>query len=215
MTFSLSVETRTERGKKLTKLRKAGKIPAVVYGPKEDATPLTLDRVAFEKLFKETGESSVIVLEGLSSPKEVLVHDVSFDPARGGITHVDFYAIEAGKEITVAVPLEFIGEAPAVKLGGTLTKVLHEIEVTCVPKNLPQHLTVDVSALDDFEKKIHVKDLDLPSGVKVENEPEDIIALVQAVEEEKEETAAPIDMSAIEVEKKGKTEEEGGEGEAA
>ena len=212
MTFSLPVKTRKERGKQLEKLRLAGKLPAVMYGPKEETTPLTLDRVAFEKLFKETGESSVIVLEGLSAPKEVLVHDVSFDPRRGGIIHVDFYAIEAGKEITVGIPLEFVGEAPAIKAGGTLTKVLHEVEVTAKPANLPQHITVDVSVLDDFEKRILVKDLQVPAGVTIENDPEDVIALAQAVEEEKEEPVEAVDMSAIEVEQKGKTEEEGGEG---
>lgn len=207
MTFSLSVETRTERGKQLERLRKAGKLPAVMYGPKEEAVPLTLDRVTFEKLFKQTGESSVIVLEGLKDPKEVLVHDVSFDPRRGGIIHVDFYAVEAGKEITIAVPLEFVGEAPAIKLGGTLTKVLFEIEVTAKPANLPQHIVVDVSSLDDFEKRILVKDLTVPKGVKIENDPEGVVALAQAVEEEKEEPVAPVDMDSIEVEQKGKTEE--------
>lgn len=210
MTFSLSVEIRSERGKKLGKLRDAGKLPAIMYGPKEEATPLSLDRIAFEKLFKQTGESSVITLTGLVKPKEVLVHDVAFDARRGGITHVDFYAIEAGKEITVHVPLEFEGESPAIKLGGTLTKVLHEIEVTCIPSNLPQHITVDVSSLVDFESRIHVKDLTIPKGVTVENDPEDIVVLVQAVEEELAEPVV-LDMSTIEVEKKGKVETEDAE----
>ena len=205
MTFSLPVEIRTVRGKKLTKLRSEGKLPAIMYGPKEEATLLTIDKIAFEKLLKQAGESSVVVLSGLDTPKEVLIHDVSFDALRGGIVHVDLYAVEAGKEITVHVPLEFIGEAPAVKLGGTLTKVLHEIEVTCMPANLPQHIDVDVSVLDDFEKQIHVKDLAIPKGVTLETDVEGVVALVQAVEEEAE-VEAPVDMSAIEVVKKGKTE---------
>ena len=208
MTFTLAVETRTERGKQLDRVRAAGKLPAVMYGPKEETTPLSVNQIAFEKLFKQAGESSVITLQGLTGPKDVLVQDVAFDPRRGGIIHVDFYAVEAGKEITVHVPLEFAGEVPALKLGGTLTKVLHEIEVTCTPQNLPQHITVDVSVLVDFETQTHVKDLVIPANVKVENDPEDVVALVQAVEEEKEEPAAAVDMSAIEVEKKGKTETE-------
>lgn len=205
MTFSLPVEIRTVHGKKLTTLRSEGKLPAIMYGPKEKATPLTIDKIAFEKLLKQAGESSVVILSGLDTPKEVLIHDVSFDALRGGIVHVDLYAVEAGKEITVHVPLEFIGEAPAVKLGGTLTKVLHEIEVTCVPANLPQHIDVDVSVLDDFEKQIHVKDLVIPKGVTLETDVEGVVALVQAVEEEAE-VEASVDMSAIEVVKKGKTE---------
>jgi len=208
MTFSLTVEARDTKGKKLAALRTEGKLPGVVYGPKEKATPLLVDRVAFEKMLKEAGESSVIRLEGLDTPKEVLVHDVAFDPTRGGAIHVDFYAIEAGKELTLHVPLEFIGEAPALKQGGTLTKVLHEIEVTCVPANLPQHIDVDISTLDSMEAQIHVKDLVIPKGVTVENDPEDVVVLVQAVAEEVEAAPAEIDMASIEVEKKGKTEEE-------
>ncbi len=205
MTFTLQATTRTERGKELAALRKAGKIPAVVYGPKEEATPLTLDRLQFEKVLKQAGESSVISLTGVGAAKEVLVHDVSFDPGFGGVIHVDFYAIEAGKEITVDVPLTFIGEAPAIKQGGTLTKVLHEVEVTCAPSALPKEIMVDVSSLVDFEAQIHVRDLTIPSGVKIGNDVDEVVALVQAVAEESE-TIAAIDMSAIEVEKKGKTE---------
>lgn len=207
MTITLEATTRTERGKQLAALRKAGKVPAVIYGPKETAIALTLDRIKFEKVLKEAGESSVITLTGVGAPKDVLVHDVAFDPGFGGVIHVDFYALEAGKEITIHVPLVFVGEAPAIKLGGTLTKVLHEIEVTCKPTSLPKEIEVDVTALDDFEKQIHVKDINVPKDVKVENDPEEVVALVQQVAEEVE-APTEIDMSAIEVEKKGKTETE-------
>ena len=213
MPVTLDVEARSVRGKQLAKARKEGKLPAVVYGPKEESKALFLDQRAFDKVFKEAGESTIIVLKGLGEDTEVLVHDIAFDPSRGGITHVDFYAIERGKELTVDVPLEFIGEAPAIKLGGTLTKVLHQIEVTCRPSKLPQHIVVDVSGLDDFEKQIHVKDLQIPEGVKIENDPEDVVALVQAVKEEVEEAPTAIDMDSIEVEEKGKKEEESSEGE--
>lgn len=213
MTVNLEVQKREERGKKLKALRRAGQLPAVVYGPKEETTALTLDKAAFEKLLKEAGESTIINLTGLGGEEiEVLVHDVTFDAARGGVEHVDFYAIEKGKEITVHVPLEFEGEAPAVKLGGSLTKVLHEIEVTCKPQNLPQHITVDVSGLENFEQQIHIKDLDIPAGVKVEHEPDDVVALVQEVAEEPEEEPEAVDMDAVEVEEKGKTDEEKQEG---
>lgn len=207
MTVTLHAEKRDARGKQLKKLRSEGKLPGVVYGPKEEATPLMLDKIAFEKTFKEAGESTVIVLEGLGEDKEVLVHEVAFDPEKGGAIHVDFYAIEKGKEITVDVPLEYVGEAPAVKAGGSLTKVLHEVEVTCKPAALPQHIVVDVSSLVDFEVQIHVRDLNPGAGVKIENDPEEVVALVQEVVEEPEEAPVEVDMSAIEVEEKGKKEE--------
>lgn len=205
MTFTLEATSRTERGKQLGTLRAHGKIPAVLYGPSETSVALTVDRIQFEKLFKEAGESSIIALTGLGDPKEVLVHDVAFDARRGGIVHIDFYAVEAGKEITVDVPLSFIGDAPALKLGGTLTKVLYEIKVTCTPSVLPKEIVVDITPLADIEAQIHVRDLVLPPGVRVVNDANDVVALIQAVAEENE-TSSPVDMSAIEVEKKGKTE---------
>ena len=216
MSFSLTVEERKERGKKVSILREGGKLPAVMYGPKEEAVSLVIDRVQFENLFKEAGESSIITLEGLDKPKDVLVQDVAFDARRGGAIHVDFYAIEAGKKVTVNVPIEFEGESPALKLGGTLTKVLHEIEITSVPKDLPQAIIVDVSSLEDFESRIFVKDLSIADGVDVSNDPEDVVALVQEVQEEIEEPVEQVDMDAIEVEEKGKDGEEGegAEGEA-
>lgn len=207
MAVTLKAEKRAERGKQLEKLRKAGKLPGVVYGPKEETTALTLEKTVFEKLFRDAGESTIITLQGIGEDKEVLVHDVAFDPVKGGPIHVDFYAIERGKELTLDVPLEYEGEAPAVKLGASLTKVLYEVEVTCRPSKLPQYIVVDVSTLDDFGKQIHVSDLVAPEGVKIENDPNEVVALVQEVEEEVEEAPAPIDMDAIEVEEKGKKEE--------
>ena len=208
MTSTLTVEERTARGKQLKKLRSEDKLPAVVYGPKEDAHALTLDRAHFEKVLHEAGESSIITLTGVGEDKEVLIHDMAFDPVKGGVTHVDFYAIERGKELTVDVPLEYVGEAPAVKLGGSLTKVLHEVEVTCRPSALPKNIVVDVSVLATFDDQIHIKDLSVPEGVKVENDPEEVVALVQEAREEEEEPAEAVDMDSIEVEEKGKKEEE-------
>jgi len=203
MTFTLKVEQRTIKGKKLDSLRASGKLPAVVYGPKHNAMAISLDTKEFEKVFGQAGESSVLVLNGVGEDTEVLVQEVAYNPVKGQVTHVDFYAIEKGKEVTVSVPLEFIGEAPAVKLGGSLTKALHEIEVTCKPANLPHEVVVDVSSLNTFEDKILVKDLSLPTGVKVENDSEDTVVFVAEAKEEPEETPT-LDMSAIEVEQKGK-----------
>ncbi len=207
MSFSLAVEARTERGKDLTEIRNAGKLPVVMYGPKKESVSLVVDRSAFEKVLKAAGESSIVTLTGLDTPVDVLIHDVAFDARKGGIVHADLYAVEAGKEIVMHVPIEFIGEAPAVKLGGTLTKVLHEIEIACMPQDIPQHIAVDVSSLDDFEKQIHISDIVVPKGVTIKNHKEEVVALVQAVAEESEEVAT-VDMSAIAVEKKGKSDSE-------
>ncbi len=210
MTITLKVEARTETGKKLKALRAQGKLPAVVYGPKHESTNLSLDAKEFEKIFREAGESSVLLLTGVGEDAEVLVQEANYDPVKGTLKHVDFYAIEKGKEVTVNIPLEFVGEAPATKLGGSLTKALHEIEVTCKPSALPHEIVVDISSLVTFEDHIRVKDLNIPAGVKVENDPEDTVAVVTEVADEPEEPVA-IDMDAIEVEQKGKEKEEGDE----
>jgi large subunit ribosomal protein L25 len=125
------------------------------------------------------------------------------------IQHIDLYAVEKGKEMTTNVALEFIGEAPVEESNkGNLTKVLHEVEVTCKPKDLPNHIDVDLSTLVKIEDEILIKDLKVPAGVKIEADPEDPVVVVSEVREVVEEETTELDMDAIEVEKKGKEEEE-------
>lgn len=207
MTLTLEATLREKRGKKNVSLRSAGEMPAVVYGPKHESQSITLKASDFTKVFKEAGESTIIVLSGLGKDAEVLIHEVDVDPVTGVPRHADFYAIESGKMLRLEVPLEFVGESPAIKLGAVITKVLHEIEIEALPRNLPQHLTVDVSGLANFQDMIHVRDIVLPLGVTVLAGPDDIVAIATEVKEEIDEAPVAIDMDAIEVEKKGKTEE--------
>lgn len=206
MTVKLEV---TKREESADAVRKAGRVPGIVYGPKQAPIKLSIDGHTFSKMLQEAGEATIINLDGLGEDIEVLIHDVSFNAARGGVEHVDFYAIERGKELTTNVPLEFVGEAPVSKSGATVNRALNEIEVTCRPSNLPSHIDVDISVLTDADAQIKVSDLVIPANVKVETDPELVVASVsEAREEEPEEVAAPIDMSAIEVEAKGKAETE-------
>lgn len=204
MLTTLHVEPRTPGTASQAALIREHKIPAVVYGKTQEATPLALDRRAFARVFEQAGETTIITLEGLGDAVEALIKDVAFHPVTGAVEHVDFYAFERGKELTVTVPLVFVGVAPAEKKGGTLTKVRHEVEVTCRPRALPQSIEVDVCALTDFDTHITVADLSVPEGVTVGNNPGDIVALVQPVEEEREHETEAVDMAAVEVEKKGK-----------
>ena len=208
---NLTIEQRDAKAS-LDALRKAGKIPAVFYGPKEEATPIAVDAKEFGKVLKEAGESTVVTLEGVGESKDVMIHDIDHNQVSGAVVHVDFYVIEKGKKVRTHVPLEFIGEAPAVKsLGGTLMKVLHEVEIEAMPKNLPHGIEVDISVLATFSDHIAIKDLRIPEGVEILNAPDDTIASVAEPKEEVEEPVAAIDMESIEVEKKGKQEEEGAE----
>lgn len=192
------------KGKSAT-LRKSGKIPAVFYGPKEAATPISLSASEFFKVWRTAGESSVIELSGVGDTKEVLINDVDVEPVLGTVRHVDFYVMEKGKPVQVNVPIEFVGEAPAVKeLGGVLVKVLHELEIEVLPKNLPHSIEVELSTLTSFDAQIHVKDIVIPEGVTVLTSVDEVVALVAAVKEEPEVPVEAPDLSSIEVEKKGK-----------
>lgn len=205
--LSLKVELRDKKTKP-DAIRQSGKIPAVFYGKKEKNTPIAIPKVDFLKVWKEAGESTVVALETPEGRVESLIHDVDYDPVTGSPRHADFYVFEKGHKVEIDIPLEFVGVAPAIKdLGGTLVKVLHELQIEAEPQNLPHNLTVDISSLATFDDQILAKDITLPTGVTLLEDPEVVIALVSAPREEKEEEAAPIDLSQIEVEKKGKDEE--------
>jgi len=206
----MNILTATKRSKtdKLGNVRSNGMIPAVVYGARVENTSISVPSVAFEKVFKSAGESSAIVLEiegeGKTNKVDVLIHDVQFDPVKGFPIHADFLAIDMNKPIQVAIPLEFTGTAQAEKDSlGVLVKVLHEVEIEALPKDLPHSITVDVTSLATLASQIHASDLVIPTGVTLITNGEEVIALIAAVKEEEVEEA-PVDLSAIEVEKKGK-----------
>jgi large subunit ribosomal protein L25 len=208
MTITLAVAKRDETIN-LDQLRATGKIPAVVYGRKQEATAIELDAKEFAKVRNEAGESTLIELTGLEEEAEVLIKDIEFNPVRQEVIHVDLYAVERGKEMTTTVALEFVGEAPVeASKAGNVTKVLHEVEVTCKPKDLPSGIEVSLESLTAIEDKILIKDLPVPTGVKIEADPEDPVAVVSEVREQKEEEVEEVDMDAIEVEHKGKEEAE-------
>jgi len=205
--LKLTTDTR-EKGKHIKKLRKNGKMPAVFYGNKVSATTISVDTTEFLKVWREAGESSVITLDTPTGAKDVLIQDVQTDPVKGMPVHADFYVIDKDKKITVTVPLEFEGISPAVKeLNGTLVKVMHEIEIEVLPKDLPHSLKVDISKLVDFESRIKVSDIALPQSAVPTDGADEIVALIAEQKEEEEASAEAIDMSAIEVEKKGKKED--------
>ena len=212
MAITLNVEKRDLKTD-VAALREAGKIPAVFYGKKEASTPITIVSTDFVKAYKSAGESTVVILKGEGIEVESLIHDMDLHPVTGKPMHADFYVFEKGKKIKVGVPLDFVGVAPAVKeLGGSLIKVLHTIEIEALPKDLPHKISVDISALVDFKTSIKASDLKLPEGVALAVNGDDIIASAAEAKEEIEEAAAPIDLTTIEVAKKGKEAKEGAEG---
>jgi ribosomal protein L25, Ctc-form len=203
---TLAAEPRTITGKAVKELLMQDVMPAVVYGPKKEATPITLSLHEFKRILREGGESSVIDITGLGSTIQVLIQEVDRDPVTSQPRHADLYAIEKGAKVEVAVPISFIGEAPAVKEGGSLVKIMHEFEVEADPSKLPHEIEIDVSVLAAIGDQIRVKDVKLPAGVTAMADGDEVVVLAQAVAEEEEESVAP-DMDAIESEQKGKGED--------
>lgn len=206
--LSLNVEKRDSKVS-ANQVRKSGKIPAVFYGPKEQTTSISIAMKEFKKVWKEAGESSVIILKDGSHEHEALIHEIDLHPVTDEPRHADFYVIEKGKKVKVHVPLVFSGVSSAVKdKGGILVKVMREIEVEAAPRDLPRELTVDISKLVELTDVIHASDIKVAAGVQIMVAPQEVVASVTVA---KEEVAAPttIDMSAIEVEAKGKEVKEG------
>jgi large subunit ribosomal protein L25 len=187
MEIGLTATKRTVKGKANGRLRKAGQLPAVLYGHKVETQDIALNERDFAKVLKAAGESTLVNLtvEGQSRP--VLIHDVQNHYLTDSPIHVDFYAVNMDEKLKAHVPVHFIGEAPAVKsLGGVLVKNLSEIEVECLPADLPHSFEVDVSVLETFEHAIHVKDLIVADRVEILTSPEDTIANVAAPRTEAE-----------------------------
>ena len=171
--------------------------------------PISVNLADFLKVWNEAGESTVVVLDTPEGQKESLIFDTDFDPITGVPRHADFYVFEKGHKVSIELPIEFEGISPAVKdLGGSFVRVLHELKVEAMPKDLPPHIAIDISSLVNFGDQILAKDIKLPSGIVLKENSEEVVALVTAPREEKEEEPAPIDLSEIEVEKKGKEETE-------
>lgn len=206
--LSLAVEKRT--GAKNEALRKGGKIPAVFYGPKEKSTSIAIPLAEFKKVWRQAGESSVIVLKDGAHEHEALIHEVDIHPVSGIARHADFYVIEKGKKVKVRTPIVFVGTAPAIKdKGGILVKVLRELEIEAAPKDLPHEISVDVSSLVELNSAVHASDIKLPAGVTLITHANEIVASIAEAKEEVETAPTAIDMSSIEVEAKGKEIKEG------
>jgi len=161
-------------------LRAQGKIPAVAYGKDEDPAPLLVDLIDFKKIYQSAGETTIINLKvAAAAPKMVLIKDVQLSPDKEEYLNIDFLQIKAGEKLRVSVPLMFINEAPAVKdFGGILITNKNEIEVECLPQDLPHEITVDLSGLHNIDDTIFVKDLQVGSGVEVLDSPEDSIVVI-------------------------------------
>jgi large subunit ribosomal protein L25 len=208
--IKLDVQTRVEKDGKAKKIRKDGFIPAVIYGSGMAVRNLKVKQRDFEQIFALAGEANLIdlAIDGQETIKAI-IKDVHIDPIRDKIVHADFYKVDMKKEIEVEVPLNFIGEAKAVKeLDGILVKNIDGIEIKCLPGNLIEKIEVNLSILETFADAIRVKDLKLPSDIEVMNQPEDLV--VHVIEPQKEEDPV-VEEEKVEGEEGEEKKEEGEE----
>jgi large subunit ribosomal protein L25 len=182
--LALEIKAR-EPNESVGALRKGGSMPAVFYGPKEAATPISIDSLKFDRVWKEAGETTVIQLKGIGDAKEILIHDVQFHPVTGVPLHADFYVLEKGKKVRIKVPLSFVGVAPAEKAGNIVSKALHEIEIEVAPAELPHHLEVDISGLANVGDHITADKISLPPSATLISHTGDIVVSITEFKEEK------------------------------
>jgi len=172
-------------------IRARGFVPAVFYGPKKDATPISIDARALEHIWKAAGQTSIVTLKGAGDDTDTLIHDVQVHPVSGRILHVDFYVLEKGKKIRIFVPLEFTGEAPAEKLGHIISKAVHEIEIEVAPQELPHNLPVDISKLENVGDHILASQIQIPPSATLITHGDETVVSVTAFVEERIEEPAP------------------------
>lgn len=218
-TFTLKAEKREVAGRQSNKnLRATNRIPAVLYGHGLETQSLSLDAVQFEKVFQNAGESTLIELEVEGQGMvNVLIHAVDRNALSHAITHADLYQVRMDEKITTEVEFVFEGVAPAEKqLGGVLVRNMTHVEVECLPKDLPHHLTVDITTLATFDDTIRVENLTVPAGVTIMHAMDDVIALVEAPRSEEELKALDeevvVNVDSVEVEGAKKEDEKSAEG---
>ena len=183
--LTLDVQTR-DKSRDAKNLLRDSLIPLEYYGRGVDNQSLQVDYQTFRKLFRISGTNTIIELNIDDKQKtNVLAHRVDYDPITDEFSHVDFIDVKMGEELQTKIPLEFVGDAPAVReLAGVFTHHMTEIEVKCLPRNLVHTIKVDIESLVDFNSYIRVKDLVLPEGISVAIDPEDVIATVVPPREE-------------------------------
>jgi large subunit ribosomal protein L25 len=178
---ALAAERRTVTGKAVSRLRKDGRLPGVVYGHGTDSEPVTIDAHEFEQLRKHAGASTLVDLkvEG-GKARPVLISSIQVHPVNRRPLHVDLFAVRMTEELTVEVQLVSTGVAGAVENGGTLVHPTSSVKIRALPANLPDSLSYDLSPLVDFDTTITVADLIVPEGVTIQADEAEVIARVLA-----------------------------------
>ena len=189
------------------RIRRRGRIPGVIYGRSGKAISIDLDALEFANGVKRISESTIVKVEVDGKPYDAFVKDTQRNIIDGNILHVDFYEVKSDALLRARVSIQIKGSAAGVREGGVLEFPLHEVEVECLPKDLPERIELDVSNLG-LNQSICVRDLGLSDAVRIITAADQVVVLVKYAKEEKaaapaaEEEAAPVAAPAKEKEAK-------------
>lgn len=199
--FAITAEIRGKQDK-ISHIRHTRRVPAVIYGRKQEPISITLDASDILRLYRNAGKSNIIDVTVGKKNLEVLIHELQFHPVLWDIAHIDFYAIVRGEALHTEISLTFVGEAAAKKEGAIIEEIISELKIKCRPKDLVDHFDVDISVLKEAGDVIRVSDLGIDE-TKYEIEghnPEDVIVSATlpraavAAESEKSEEAEEVEV---------------------
>jgi large subunit ribosomal protein L25 len=206
----INVEERKVTGKKVKKLRASGIIPANIFGKGLKSISIQVDTKEFQKAFKEAGETALVDVKVGTEVYPSLIHNLQRDPRHDLIIHVDFHKVNLKEKITTAVPGIIEGESPAAKSGvGLLLQTLNEVEVECLPTDIPPQITINAEKLTEVGQTIHVKDLKVDkTKVEIKTDSEEVVVSVQNAEMKEVVEETPVTPEDVEAtSEKGEAEE--------
>ncbi len=222
----LKATKRDITGKQVNALRRAGKLPAVIYGHRTEPISISLDAHSASLALSKVGTSSLITVDVDGKEYPALVRERQRDYLKGSLLHVDFLAVSLTEKIRADVRIDVAGSSPAVKdQNAVLVTGLHALSVECLPTDLPDHFTVDISVLEKVGDGIHVRDVMVPDKIRILDDPDEMVVVATFAKEEVIEEAPAAVEGAVPLEgeaeaaepelsvERGKKEEEGAEGE--
>jgi len=213
--IAVNAEVRKDLGKKAKTLLRVGKVPGIYYGHGQSNIPVAIEELTLQPLYKTSAANVINLTLDDGSKHTCILRDVQFDPVTDRPVHFDLFGLNENEELTIEVPVSVTGTPQGVRDGGILQHVLHRLRISCLPKNIPDRIELNVETLE-INKSIHVRDLSIPNVKVLENESSTVVAVVPPTVL-KEAEAAPGAVTAEaapaepEVIAKGKKPEEGAE----
>jgi large subunit ribosomal protein L25 len=213
--ITITAEVRKDLGKKAKKLLRTGMIPGIYYGHGQKNIPIAMGELTLQPLYRSSATNIINLKLDDGSMHACILRDVQFDPVTDKPIHFDLFGLSENEELTIEVPISVVGTAKGVKDGGILQHIIHRLRVSCLPKNIPDRIEVNVESLE-VNKSIHVRELNIPNVKVLENENSTVVAVVPPTvlkEAEVVPGAVPAEAAPAEPEviTKGKKVEEGAE----